>query len=337
MIREFSKGKTVMKTLRISALAAVFFTAAACGTEGSTTAPTADLNKLPWKLTLNHHAITTMVNTPVQLSYEVTNVKGDVLTGLPAAEFATSDTSVKVDDQLRLTASTYSTLRYVYVTITALDKSWKVADTIRVGVDTAKAVFSTVEMALNVPLVAPMNRTPSFPLRMFTSTGDTVRVGTTAKTIHGYYESSAPAAEYYSFSRWNTNISPRGPYSTQIVSTAHIYGQTYKDTLNLRALMPDSATVLIQRVSTSLNPSPSAIGQGDLTILKDGKVNFRNNNPTLPADIKFDNLTGVIDGDIPVVPTTIGAIVTFPNTGKFTYRSNAVGSSFVGTITVIER
>lgn len=342
------KRSAVGKWARASAAVVLMAGAMACGTDGSATAPTANLKTLPWKLTLNHHGITSLVNTPVQLSYVVTNVAGEVLTGLPPVVYTTSDTSVKVDEQGRLTGSTYSTLRYVYATITDSALTWKVADTIRVAFDTIKPDFATVRMAYALDTVVPLNRIPSFPMRMFTASGDTVRLPTVVtppalpalKTINAYYESSAPNNVFYQGNRFTSQVNIRNIGSTVVTAEAHVYGQTYYDTLRIRSVMPDSVGILILRVSNNLNPSPSAIGQPDMTIVQGGKVNFRMNNTStgvVPVDIRFDDLANVINGDIPEVPGLPGHVVTFPNTGKFTYRSNTLGSSFVGTITVVAR
>ena len=82
-----------------------------------------------------------------------------------------------------------------------------------------------------------------------------------------------------------------------------------------------------------MDPSPSFMARTDQTILKGGKVTFINSNPTLPCSVVFDDEANVVGGNIPVVPASPGKAVTFPNTGKFTYKTS-FGAT--GTITVVD-
>jgi hypothetical protein len=302
------------------------------------TQPAADLATLPWKLTLNHHAVVTTRNTPFQLSYQVTNVYGDVLTDLPPVEYTTSDTSVKVDATGKVTVSTVNSLRYVWATMKSPDGTWKVADTVRIAIEDSVYTFDKFKMALTTDTVVPANRVPSFPARLFRANGDTVRTPAGAlRAPHAYYVSTAPNNIFYQGNRWTTSVTPRNLGETTIYATSYIFGTEYKDSIRLRAILPDSVVILIHRQSTTLNPSPSVISQPNITVLKNGKVLFRNNNTTAAADIVFDNQAAVIGGNIPTVPTVGGAVVTFPNVGEFTYRSAAIGPNFVGKVTVVDR
>lgn len=306
-----------------------------CNIDATSTRPTADLKTLPWKLVLNHHAVTTLINTPVQLSYKVVNVYGDELHGMPPATISTSDTSVRVDENLRVISASPNALRYVYVTVVPESKKWRVADTLRIAFDTSRPDFVDARIIMLTDTVLPVNKSPAFPVGLITATGDTVKTGASIRAMLAYYQYSKPYLDPGNF--WTASANPKVVTDYVVSVESHIYGKTYYDTVNLRSLMPDSVTVLIQRLSARLNPSPSAIGQADFTIVQGGKVNFRTANTTVETDIRFDNLDDVIAGNIPVVPNITGHIVTFPKVGQFTYRSKAMGDSFIGKITVVER
>ena len=83
-----------------------------------------------------------------------------------------------------------------------------------------------------------------------------------------------------------------------------------------------------------MNPSPSMMSQTDLTVIRGGKVGFRNMNPTDTVDIAFADQANVTGGDIPALRSTSPiAIVSFPNLGQYTYSSS---KGFGGTITVVD-
>lgn len=310
------------------------------------TDPKFELSKLPWKLTLNHHSVITTKNTPVQLTYEVTNIKGERLSNIPDVVYTASDTSVHVDATGKVTASNVSSLRFVYARVHDVEGNWTVADTVRFSIEESEFAFDKFKMALNFDTIVPMNRSPNFQARLFYANGDTVRVpaapgATTPPALRApttYYVSTAPANMWYQgTSRWTASISPKNFGTTTIYAISHIFGRDYRDSVKLRSISPDSVVINVNRVSFSLNPSPSLITQADITILQNGKVNFRNGNTTQNTDIVFDNQAGVLNGNIPIVSSNPGSIVTFPNIGKFTYKSTALGASFKGTITVVAR
>lgn len=336
----------VLKGLRLVPLLTV---AAAIGCsvgDEKVTEPTFELSKLPWKLTLNHHSVITTKNTPVQLSYEVTNIKGERLTNIPDVVYTASDTSVHIDATGKVTASNASSLRFVYARIHDPEGNWTVADTARFSIEETVFAFDKFKMALSTDTVVPMNISPTFQARLFYANGDTVRnpaaPGATTppsvRTPTAYYVSTALANVWYQgTSRWTNRITPKNFGTTTIYATSHIFGQDYRDSIKLRSIYPDSVVINVHRVSYSLDPSPSAISQPDITILQNGKVNFLNGNTTASTDIVFDNQAGVINGNIPNPAGWPGSIVTFPNVGKFTYKSAALGPNFKGTITVIAR
>lgn len=313
---------------------------AGCTTGGdSITQPTNSVDQIPWRVMLNHHAITTAVGEPVQLEATPVNVDGTPIPGLPPVEFISGDSSVlSVDATGKLVGLAEGDRVVVYARLHSVEGNWTIEDTARVSVVSTPYDFATFSMLPDGPLVVPANvwRNYDAVLRdaagnvLETAPGDTIYPST-------YYVSSEGKSTFSSSSWWGGG-QPKNLGQVTIHASALIFGQEYDDSLTFTLTYPDSAGLYIYRVSNRIDPSPSMMGQTDLTVLKGGKVAFSNLNTTQNCDIVFDDEVNVIGGNIPVVPVGYSwqnppAVVTFPNVGQFTYHSS---QGFSGTITVVE-
>jgi hypothetical protein len=338
----------------IMVLPALLTVLAGCSTGGdSVTQPRNRVESIPWSLNLNHRAILTTVGTPVQLTTSPKAVDGTPISGLPPVVYTTSDTSLKVDATGRLIGNVARpNVMFVYATAQSLDGNWTIADTARVAVVAAPYAFSKYQMDLSStglrpnpdgPPLLPANRVLRFDALVYDAADNPLmlpRAGnpdTTVKPVT-YYTKSVPDNVYYIGNRWNGTGTSRNVGEVTIRGRSHIFGQDYQDSVTFRVTYPDSADLFIYPLTSFQNPSPNMMSQTNLTILRGGKVGFRKSastTPTVDTDIVFDDQANVIGGNITVVPKApaLSAIVTFPNTGKFTYKSS---EGFGGTITVVD-
>ena len=314
----------------------------ACIGEDSITSPPVQSSKgsIPWEVNLQYEAMNVAVGEQVQLTISPRDVDGDPipLSNLPPVTFTASDTTaVRIDENGLLTALKPVSSVLVIATIEDKEVGWKVADSSRVRVVAEPYAAEGFKLLMRSQAVQPANRNGNFfPMAtdaagqpLVTEEGDTISPLT-------YFEASVSRDQYYFSNSWsgsNTGIA-RNLSEPTIRARTYLFGQLYSDSVKVTVTYPDSVVLFITAVNTSLRPSPSRMVQTDITILKGGKVTFRQNNTTgaVVDDIIFDDLDAVIDGNIPAVSIST---VTFPNVGKFTYRSTTM-PDVRGTVTVVE-
>lgn len=311
----------------------------ACIGEDSLTSPPVqgDKGSIPWAVNLQYEAMNVAVGEQVQLTVSPEDVDGDPipLSKLPPVEFTVSDTSaVRVDANGLLTALKPASSILVIATIEDEEVGWRVADSSRVRVLAEPYPAAGLKLLALTETVQPANRNGSFfPMAtdaagqpLVTEAGDTISPLT-------YFEASVPQNQYYFSNSWSGTGIPRNLSEPTVRARTYLFGQLYSDSVKVTVTYPDSVVLYITAVNTMLRPSPSRMVQTDITILKGGKVTFRQNNTTgATDDIIFDDLGAVIDGNIPAVSIST---VTFPNVGKFTYRSTTM-PDVRGTVTVVE-
>jgi hypothetical protein len=314
---------------------------AGCLTSGdSMTEPQNHISDLPWKLRLNHHAITTTVGTPVELKVTPLTMDGVALTGLPPVQYIGQDTTlVTVGSDGVLRGKQPASRQRIIARIESGEGTWKIADTLLVTVLDSEFDFAGLQM---IP-EAGSNIFPAGTYRRFDAVllddGGNALLTASGDTIYplAYYSTTARMDEFM--------LDLSGPFTArgrarnvgeaQVMADAFIFGTEVGDTITVRLTYPSTATLNIYPRSQNLNPSPSYMGQTDLTILQNGRVGFMDRNWTTgapTADIVFDDLDHVVGGDIPEVPKYSTAYVTFPEVGEFTYRSSL---GFGGTIKVV--
>jgi len=282
----------------------------------------------PWKLNFGPRAVNMAVGEVVQLTFDPRTIDGTPipLSELPPITYTTTNPDVKVDANGRLTSTRALSSVNITATMLSPDSTWKLFEQIRVRIEDAPYAVPSFKMELSRPSPVPANRGPSYSAFVETAPGDTVWPLTS-------YETDAPPTIYYmSIPSWGAG-SIRGLGHVKVVGTSYIFGTLYRDSVDFEILYPDSTSLTIWRGTTYMDPSPSFMARTDQTILKGGKVTFINSNPTLPCSVVFDDEANVVGGNIPVVPASPGKAVTFPNTGKFTYKTS-FGAT--GTITVVD-
>lgn len=325
-------GQNVGRTLLAAGTAVWLAAAMGCRTDGnSVTQPKNGISTLPWKLTLNYKGITMQTGQSLQLQATATTAGGDTLSGLPAITWTSSDTGIKVDATGKITSHTPVAYARVIAKIQDMASNWTIADTAIVTTSDTLYHFTQYKMWLDGPTVVPLNVWRNYDAVLTDGSGQPL-VDEDGDVIYPntYYFTTAPTSQY-SLGTGGGQGNNLG--TVKVWASAWIFGTVYRDSVTLQFISPDTVHLYIQRVSPSATPSPSAMSQTDITILQGGVVYFYNQNPTLPADIEFDDLTQAVGGNIPVVPTSYpGAPVTFPNAGKFTYHSSL---GFQGTITVV--
>ena len=320
----------------VSLGAAALLGMAACTSGDSIIDPENRTETLPWALQLNYDAITAAVGEPVQLQVTPVSVDGTPMPATIPVTYTAADTSVKIDATGRLIGTQARSNVLVVAKMQNLEENWTRADSVRVKILDAPVQFSSFEMTLNGPALTPANRARRFDSALYDATGAVIldAEGDTLRPLT-YYAASVPKNVYDITNPWNATGFARNIGDVTVRGTAYIFGFEYEDEVAFQIAYPDSAVLNIYRVSTFLNPSPSMMSQTDLTVLRGGKVSFRNLNTTESVDIVFDDLGSVVNGNIAVVPATSAAsgIVTFPNLGQFTYSSS---KGFGGTITVVD-
>lgn len=325
-------GRNVGRVILTAGTALWLAAAVGCRTGGdSVTQPKNGIGTLPWKLTFNYEAITMQTGQSLQLQATATTASGDTLTGLPPITWTSSDTGVKVDATGKITSNTPVDYARVIGKIQSITGDWTIADTAIVTTSDTLYHFTQYKMWLDGPTVVPLNVWRNFDAVLTDASGQPL-VDADSDVIYPntHYRTTAPPSQYslYTGGGQGNNLG-----TVKVWATAYMFGTVYQDSVTLQFVSPDTVQLYIQRVSSTANPSPSAMSQTDITILQGGTVYFLNQNSTKPADIVFDDQTHVVGGNIPVVTTSYpGTPVTFPNTGKFTYHSSL---GFQGTITVV--
>ncbi|HEX6535311.1 MAG TPA: hypothetical protein VF041_12010 [Gemmatimonadaceae bacterium] len=319
---------------------AVLVALAGCTTGGdSITQPKNTIDEIPWRVMLNHHAVTTVIGEPVQLEATPVNVDGTPVPGLPPVQWIVGDSSVlSVDSTGKLVGLTEGDRVTVYARVHSLEGNWTIEDTAKVSVVSAPYDFTSFGMLPDGPLLVPANVWRNYDA-VLRDAGGSVLEAAPGDTIYPstYYVSSEPKSTFSSSSWWGGG-QPKNLGQVTIHASAFMFGTQYEDSVTFTLTYPDSAGLYIFRVSSQLDPSPSMMGQTDITILKGGKIGFSNLNTTENVDIVFDDTTNAIGGNIPEVPQGYAwqhppAVVTFPNTGTFTYHSS---KGFGGTVTVVD-
>jgi hypothetical protein len=320
-------------TARWSAAAAAALVLAGCTTGGdSVSEPTNAVANMPWKVTLNHEAITMQTGSVLQLEATPLRLDGSVMTDAPAVTWTTSDTAIKVDATGKITASSAVPYGRVFATIQGVSGGiyWTVSDTAQVTISDTLYHFSAYKMWLDGPTTIPLNVWRNFDAVLLDGSGQPL-LDEDGDPIwpNTSYSTDAPSDLYslYTGGGQGHNLG-----TVKVKAQAYLFGTVYTDSVTLKLTWPDTVTLYISRVNYSATPSPSAMAQTDITIQTGGVVKFYNQNTTLPADIKFDDLGSVIGGDIPVVAGYPGSPVTFPTPGKYTWSSSL---GFKGTITVV--
>ena len=322
---------------RALALGTLLGAVAACTTGGDSVTQPVIRGDVPWALRLNYGAITAAVGEEVVLAARPVTLDGTLVTGaLPAITYTTSDTNVSVDASGRLVGKAVRSNVMVIAKMHSLEGNWTIADTVRVMVMEAPVAFADFRLLLNGPALVPANRSRRFDAFLYDASGAVVRspAGDTIRPL-AYYTASVPKNVFDITNPWGATGTPRNVGDVSVTGTSYVFGREYEAETSFRITYPDSAILNIYRVNTLINPSPSMMSQTDLTVIRGGKVGFRNLNTSENADIVFDDLANVVNGNIPVVPVTPAApaIVQFPNLGQFTYRSS---KGFGGTITVVD-
>lgn len=294
-------------------------------------------NKIPWSIPVNYKAVTMLVGEAIQLTATPMTIEGEPMTGLPPIKWSTSDTALKVDATGKVTSSREVRNGLVFAQLVDPVNEITVWDTtIVTTVDTAFR-FSGYQLlpAGGVgDTVIPMAVANNFNAVLLDESGQPLRDESGALIAPtAFYSTNAPYASLQVYTSPYPRAVAYNVGTFTIRATSYLFGTLYSDSMIVRITYPLTVTLNIQRAVQGTAPSPSAMSQTDITISVGGRVNFLNQNPTLPADIKFDDLSQVVGGDIPVVSTTSpGSPVMFPNAGKFTYQSSL---GFRGTITVV--
>jgi hypothetical protein len=314
---------------------------ASCLTGGdSMTEPTNNISKMPWRLRLDRHAITSTVGTPVQLTATPLSLDGVELQGLPPVRYIPQDTTlVTVGSDGVLLGKQAASRQRVIARIESGDGSWKVADTLMVTITDATFDFAELRM---IPEggsdIFPAGTYRRFDAVLLDDAGD-VLLTTSGDTLYPVVHYSTPQRmdEFMlDFSGpWTARGRARDIGEAEVRADAFMFGRELGDTITFRLTYPSTVTLNIYPRSQNLNPSPSYMGQTDVTILQGGKVGFMDRNSTTGApvaDIVFDDLDHVTDGEILELPKFSTVYVTFPELGEFTYRSSL---GFGGTITVV--
>lgn len=319
-----------------AALLAVLALPLACtGGDSLTDPPSNDgQGTVPWSLGLNYHAINIAVGDQLELAVQPKDAAGNLMSGLPPVVYTVSDTSIKVDESGRLTAARARSNVLLVAKMQSLEGNWTIADTARVTAVEAPYAAAGIRMVPDGPEVVPANEVRGFPAFAVDAAGNAL-LDAAGDTIFPttYYQASTPRKQYYVSNSWSGYGYARNLSEPTVRGTSYIFGNVYQDSVRFKVVHPNAGVLYIYRVSYSLNPSPSEMGQTDLTILKGGTVKFVTYNTSQQDDIVFDDQANVVGGNIPKVPGFPGAIVTFPNVGQYTYKSSR---GFQGTITVIE-
>ena len=311
-----------------------------CIAEDSLTSPPvkADKGAIPWEVNLQYEAMNLAVGEQVQLTISPKDVDGDPipLSKLPPVKYTVSDTSaVKVDANGLLTALKPASSVLVVALIQDTVVGWKVADSSRVRIVAEPYPAQGLKILVRSPNPQPANRSGSF-FPMATDAAGQPLVTEAGGTISPltYFEASVPQNQYVISNPWSGSGTVRNVSEPTIRARTYLFGQLYSDSVKIIATYPDSVVLYITAVNSSLRPSPSTMVQTDITILKGGKVTFRQNNTTgtVTDDIIFDDQEAVVGGNIPAVSIST---VTFPNVGTFTYRSTTM-PHIRGTVTVVE-
>jgi len=324
---------------RLAATLALALPVACIGEDSLTSPPVkSDKGSIPWEVNLQYEAINVAVGDQVQLTVDPRDVDGDPipLSKLPPVKFTVSDTTaVKVDANGLLTALKPASSVLVIATFEDPVVGWKAADSSRVRVVAEPYPAEGLKILVRSPNPQPANRSGVFfPMAtdaagqpLVTEEGDTISPLT-------YFEASVPISQYIISNPWSGSGAVRNVSEPTIRARTYLFGQLYSDSVKIIATYPDSVVLYITALNNNLRPSPSTMVQTDITILKGGKVTFRqaNTTGTVTDDIIFDDLSSVIDGNIPAVSIST---VTFPNVGKFTYRSTTM-PHIRGTVTVVE-
>jgi hypothetical protein len=323
---------------RWSMLAAALVLAGGCQTSGdSIIQPENHVDEIPWFLPLNYNAITMLTTDAIQLQATPMTVDSVPITGeIPPVIWTTSDTALKVDATGRVTSSGPVRAGLVFATMSNPTEGWTLIDTaIVTTVDTVYhfAGYQLLPQGGVGDTVIPMAVANNFNAVLLDASGQPLRdAGGALISPTASYTTDAP------FQSLQVYLSPYPRATAYNVGTftvrasSYLFGTVYRDSVTYRITYPRAVTLYIQRMVPGTGDSPSAMSQTDITIIQGGTVNFRNQNTTLPADIVFDDLSSVVGGNIPVVSTGGGSIVTFPNVGEFTYHSSL---GFTGTITVV--
>jgi len=301
-----------------------------CEWEDSSTAPTDRTLEIPWALNLNYRAVNMAVGEVVQFTVSPRNAAGEALTGLPPVVYITTNPDVTVDANGKMTARAPASTVVVTATMTDRENNWTVKEQARVTVVATPYEVGAFRMQLNGPTIVPANRT-----RRFDAVVDRADISGTVSPMT-FYEANVPWGIYYMSNQWTGTGTTRGIGQVTIRGTAYIFGTVYSDSVKFQTTYPDASSLYIWPGlidGTTLDPMPSVMVRTDVTILKGGTVTFINQNPTMDSGIVFDDEANVVGGNIAVVPASPGKAVTFPNTGKFTYKTS-FGAT--GTITVVD-
>lgn len=320
------------------AIPALVLALAACTGGDSIIQPKNSIETIPWKLVMNHHAVTTVIGEPVQLEATPVTIDGTPISGLPPVVFSTPDTNVlTIDPSGKLTGLAERDRVLVLATVQSEEGNWTIQDTARVSIVATPYDFTTFQMLPDGPSLVPANVWRNFDAVLKDAAGN-VLLDADGDTIYPstHYDASAGLSTFY-LNPWWGGGQPRNVGQVTIHAEAFIFGHEYQDSLTLSLTYADTASLYVYPVSYSLNPSPSIMPQTDVTVLQGGVVQFSNLNTTEDVGIVFDDTTNAIGGNIPKLPKGYAwqnppAVVSFPNVGQYTYTSD---KGFKGTITVV--
>lgn len=332
----------------IALLGALLAPLAACTGDNSLTRPPSNDGKgdIPWELNPTYRAINLVVGEKVQLAVDPKDADGKSIpvSKLPAVQYqlAVPDTSIQIDANGMLTAVAPKATINVNVIMHDLENNWTLRDQIQVRVVAAPYAFDGFKLLAEGYQYTLDQANPLQPLNKYVIYAGVVTDAAGNLVLDGagrriepliHRGVSVPRREYY--------VSGIYGYTTNhltkptITGSAYIFGEFYKDSVNITVTYPDSALLYLIRQSAAVTPSPTVMAQTELTILKGGKINFYQLNNTSPGDdIVFSDSIDVINGNIPKVAGAPGSIVTFPKTGEYTFKSTSIGVT--GKIKVVD-
>ncbi len=306
--------------------------------EDSILQPKNKADAIPWFLTLNYKAVTMRVSDAVQLAATSTNVNRVPITNLPAIQWSTNDTALKVDANGRVTASGAVNKALVFAKVTDPATRITLMDTAIVTTVVTAYTFAGYRLlpAGGVgDTIIPVAVLNEFNAAVVDAAGNPVRDGAGAVIVPTtFFSTKAPNSSFQVVLTAPPRATAYNVGRFTVNAEAYLFGTLYRDSVTYRIGYPITVALNIQRAMPGTGPTPSAMSQTDITVGTGGTVRFLNQNLTLPADIKFDDLSKVVGGDIPIVKTASpGSEVVFPTAGKYTYSSSL---GFRGTITVVD-